>query len=279
MMDLGQMIRDEMKRNPISEEERLKRVSKGERDMISIKKEHKKALNFNGLNYFTKKVKRAKIYSKDNFLNDITERSVGVLSLDNPDKFKEVLSLAYDEMSEHSKVYLLDKHIVFTTMYAVRGLYQDRYLNNINDSDDNSEKRICYKMSSSIQNKMDRRIKDGLMHRVILEKILKKHFKQFKFNLSDKKTDWNGLEFPTAVVGGFGERTTYKNLKYDLDEQFHSLKNTYFSAISVYFIEIRRIKQVYSYKKMFLKETTKFDRETIINLEKGFEDLKNKEYE
>ena len=279
-MNLGEMIRDELKNNPITEEERLERVKEGELERIALKKENNKNLKFKNLDFFTKNVKKAKKYNKQDFLNDITNRSIGVLSIYNSDKFKEILSSAYDEMSKNSEVLLLDKYVLAFTMSGLRDIYTHRYYNKkyIEDIDDDK----LYEMSELVNDislKFDKIIHKSMTHRIVLQKILMKKFKNFKFKLSETETEWTGLEFPTAAIGGFEERTSFDNLNYDIEEHGHSLKELYFCALAVYFIEIRRIKQVYVYKKMFLKETTKFDKETLLNIEKGLSELKNLSYE
>jgi len=210
-------------------------------------------------------VLKAKDYKKESFINDISKRAEGVLGIQNIDKFKEKLSLSYSEMKAKSKVFILDESTVSDTMYALKMKYESIY-----KASDELYQGVVY-----LDHLITEQIVKNMMHRLILEDVLDRNFKDLEFNL----TEWDGLEFPTATGGGFGERTTFETIEYRLERTDETLKQEFFCSVAVYFKDILSVKQTYEYKEVFLKDSGKYDKERLDNMVSGIRNLRLKDYE
>ena len=184
---------------------------------------------------FDKKEKKALKYTKNDFVYDVTTRLTPLLSNQDTNNLSNVISKSWDTMMDNSKVLLVNKYVFSSSMYALDEVLMDlKY---------NPSTNVDYGSVRGFRKGLDKEIEKDDMHRFILVPLLMEVFKDIEFKLSKDKNKWTGLEFGQACVGGFGDRTKHKNLKYDTQEQGYELKETILTALAVYFMDLLLSKQ------------------------------------
>jgi len=234
-----------------------------------------------------KQNKLALACTKEVFANDVTNRLAPLLKKGSPDALYNALLDSWDLLMEASHVALFDdfsiSEFIITRGNIITSNSHKLYKKMIDGLDvcpielkDSADKLV---ENLSLMNEVTQILNKNKLHRFVIEPILETQFNKFKFKRSKQESKWTGAEISNACVGGFGERTTHKSLKYDDLEQGRDEKVVIITALAVYFIELIRTKQTQDFLNAVDKYLGKEDTVSTTEIKNIIQEIEKNTYQ